>query len=109
MARAGRLWRGQPDADRLTAIPQLARACIEAQTKTRFDRAHFKEYGNSALLFEAVYFVLDTDYNVYMDIHQAVLLDQFRCERDIAFADPTRALHISQVMSAPTGYTGVNP
>lgn len=94
----------------LAAIPQLARACIEAQAKTRFDRAHFKEYGDSALVFEAVYFVLDADYNVYMDIHQAVQLALFRRlrERGIEFAYPTRTLHVSQVTSVPASNPGAN-
>ncbi len=66
------------------------------QYETRFDRAHFKGYGDSALLFEVVYYVLDPDYNKYMDIQQAInlsLLRQFR-ERGITFAYPTRTLHL---------------
>lgn len=100
----------QTPPDQLEAIPALVRACIEAQAKTRFDRAHFKEYGDSALVFEAVYFVLDADYNVYMDIHQAVLLALFRRlhERGIEFAYPTRTLHVSQVTSVPASNTGAN-
>lgn len=83
-------------------IPEMVRAIIQAQPKTRFDRAHFKDYGDSALVFEVVYFVLDSDYNVYMDIQQAVnlaLLRRFR-EQAIEFAYPTRTLHIAS--SAPT-------
>jgi len=100
----------QAPPDLLESIPALVRACIEAQAKTRFDRAHFKEYGDSALVFEAVYFVLDADYNVYMDIHQAVLLALFRRlrERGIEFAYPTRTLHVSQVTSVPASNTGAN-
>ena len=80
----------------IEAIPSLVRTCIEAQPKTRFDRAHFKEYGDSALVFEAVYFVLDADYNVYMDIHQAVLVALLRAlgEHGIDFAYPTRTLYV---------------
>jgi small-conductance mechanosensitive channel len=40
----------------------------------RFDRAHFAAYGDWALKFEVVYFVLDADFNKYMDIQQAINL-----------------------------------
>ncbi|HJW81049.1 MAG TPA: mechanosensitive ion channel family protein [Acidiferrobacterales bacterium] len=101
----------QTPPDQLAAIPQLVRTCVEAQANTRFDRAHFKEYGDSALVFEAVYFVLDADYNVYMDIHQAVLLELFRRLREhgIEFAYPTRTLHVSQVTPGPASNPGGNP
>jgi small-conductance mechanosensitive channel len=100
----------QTPPDQLAAIPQLVRACIEAQASTRFDRAHFKEYGDSALVFETVYFVLDADYNIYMDIHQAVLLTLFRRLREhgIEFAYPTRTLHVSRITPDPAGNPGGN-
>ena len=80
----------------LERIPALVRSIVEQQPKTRFDRAHFKEYGDSALVFEVVYFVLDPDYNIYMDIQQAVNLAIFRRfqEEGIEFAYPTRTLHV---------------
>lgn len=55
-----------------------------------------REYGDSAPMFEAVYDVPDADYNVYMDIHQAIdlaLLAHLRT-KGIALAYPTRTLHL---------------
>ena len=80
----------------LERIPALVRSIVEQQPKTRFDRAHFKEYGDSALVFEVVYFVLDSDYNIYMDIQQAINLAIFRRfqVKGIEFAYPTRTLHV---------------
>lgn len=72
-------------------VPALIEAAIRAQPKTRFDRAHFASFGDSALLFEAVYFVLDAQYNTYMDIQQAInlqLMEDFAA-RGIEFAYPT--------------------
>ena len=60
-------------------------------SKTRFERSHFRNFGESALIFEAVYFVLDAEYNTYMDIQQAInlrLISEF-AERRIEFAYPT--------------------
>ena len=72
-------------------VPALVEAAIRAQPKTRFDRAHFASFGESALLFEAVYFVLDAEYKMFMDIQQAInlrLMEDF-AERGIEFAYPT--------------------
>lgn len=82
--------------EQVRAIPGLIREAIEAAPDTRFDRAHFKEYGDSALVMEAVYYVLSPDYNRYMDIQQAInfgLMERF-AGRGIDFAYPTRTLHL---------------
>ena len=88
----------QTSPELLARIPGMVREIIEAQPTTRFDRAHFKEFGDSALIFEAVYFVLDQDYNVYMDIHQEVLLAIFLGlnARGIDFAYPTQTVIIAK-------------
>jgi small-conductance mechanosensitive channel len=80
----------------IEAIPGLVREIIEAQAKTRFDRAHFKEYGDSALVFEVVYIVTAPEFNVYMDIQQAINLGMMRAfqARGIEFAFPTRTVHV---------------
>jgi hypothetical protein len=56
-------------------VPALLREIVLAQKGVRFDRAHFKGFGDSALLLEVVYYVLDRDYNVYMDAQQAINLE----------------------------------
>lgn len=86
----------QTPHEKLEGIPVMLREIIERQPKTRFDRAHFMAYGESALVFEVVYFVRDPDYNVYMDIQQAINLDIFRRfgEAGIEFAYPTRTLYV---------------
>lgn len=88
----------QTSCEQLRAIPGIVKAAIEAQEHTRFDRAHFKSYGDSSLDFEVVYYVLVPDYNVYMDIQQAINLELFRQfeEKGIEFAYPTRTLYVNQ-------------
>jgi small-conductance mechanosensitive channel len=80
----------------LERIPAMVREIIEHEAKTRFDRAHFKGYGDSSLDFEVVYYVLSSDYNVYMDIQQAINLALFRRfeAEHIEFAYPTRTLYV---------------
>jgi small-conductance mechanosensitive channel len=83
---------------KLKMIPQMVQELIESHTDTRFDRAHFKEFGNSALLFEVVYYVLTPDYNEYMDIQQGInlaLVKEFEQE-SIEFAYPTQTLFLKQ-------------
>jgi len=88
----------QTSKDRLAAIPGIIRAAIEAQPDTRFDRAHFFEYGDFSLNFEAVFYVLSPDYNTYMDIRQAInlrLFEEFE-RRGIEFAYPTQTLFVER-------------
>jgi small-conductance mechanosensitive channel len=52
------------------------------------------KFGESSLDFEVVYYVLDADYNVYMDIQQAVnleIMERFEKE-NVEFAYPARTL-----------------
>ena len=80
----------------IEAVPGLVREIIEAQPKARFDRAHFKEYGDSALMFEVVYIVTEPEFNVYMDTQQAINLGMMRAfqARGVEFALPTRTVYV---------------
>lgn len=85
----------------IVRIPEMIRQAIEKNTQVRFDRAHFKEYGDYALKFEVVYWINNPDYTVYMDIQQAINLDIFRQFSDsgIEFAYPTQTLLMSRADS----------
>jgi small-conductance mechanosensitive channel len=74
----------------------MLREAVEAQEQIRFDRAHFKDFGASSLNYEVVYFVLSANFNVYMDIQQAInlLLVQRFEEQGIDFAYPTQTLFL---------------
>jgi small-conductance mechanosensitive channel len=87
----------------LNSIPGTLRGIIASEPGVRFDRAHFKEYGDSALTFEVVYFVLDPDYNIYMDIQERINFAIFRrfAADGIDFAYPTRTLHLHSAGSPP--------
>lgn len=81
-------------APKLRRIPRWLREAVELQPNTRFDRAHFKGFGDSALEFEVVYYVLEPNYNVYMDVQQSLnlaLYERFAAE-GVEFAFPTRTL-----------------
>lgn len=83
----------------LKTIPAMVREIIESEDKTRFDRANFKGFGDSSLDFEAVYFVLSQEYNIYMDIQERVNIRLFELfeQEGIEFAFPTQTLYVQPV------------
>jgi small-conductance mechanosensitive channel len=86
----------QTSYENVAAIPSMIRSIIEAQGETRFDRSHFKSYGDSSLVYETVYYVRSPDFNVYMDTQQAINLALYQefAKRGIDFAYPTRTLYV---------------
>ncbi|TCS33785.1 small-conductance mechanosensitive channel [Paucimonas lemoignei] len=96
-------------ADRVEAIPAMVRKIIESLDKTRFDRAHFKEFGTSSLTYEVVYYVLSPDFNLYMDIQQKINLQLMRELESLGvkFALPTQTVLLSTTPSQqPASNTG---
>lgn len=89
--------------DQVREIPRLVKQVIESPNQTRFDRAHLSTFADYALKFEVVYYVLSPDYNLYMDIQQAInfsLLEELD-KRDIKFAMPVRALEFLDEVPLP--------
>lgn len=89
-------------------IPSLLREAVEAQQQVRFDRSHFVSYGDSALNFETVYFVLTADYARYADVNQAVNLAIYRrfAAEKIQFAYPTRTVIVQSSSTIPPETSG---
>ncbi len=85
-------------AAKLEKIPAMVRQAVTAQPRTEVDRVHFKEFGDSAMIYEIVYFVDSPEMSDYLDIQQAVnlsLVKQFEAER-IEFAFPTRTVYVKK-------------
>ncbi len=84
--------------EKLKRIKDLVTEIIEIQEFARPDRVHFKEYGNSSLNFEVVYFVAKPDFGVYMDIQESINLEIFRRfqAEGIEFAYPTQTIYLHQ-------------
>jgi small-conductance mechanosensitive channel len=83
-------------SDKLRLIPGLIRSAVESRSNTRFDRSHFKAFGDSALVFESVYFMTVPDYTSYMDTQEAINLDLYeRFEVEgLEFAYPTQTVYV---------------
>lgn len=86
-------------AQQVREVPRRIEHIIRQQKKARFDRCHFRNFGESALEFEIVYIVLDPSYNVYMDIQQDInlaIMEAFD-EIGVNFALPSRTVYVAPV------------
>jgi small-conductance mechanosensitive channel len=72
----------------------MLREIVTAQTGVRFDRAHWKKFGESDLVFEIAYFVLNPELVVMLDTQQNINLEIARrfAEAGVEFAFPTRTV-----------------
>lgn len=88
----------QTSLEQLQRIKTMVGDIIRAEEKARLDRVHFKNYGDSSLNFEVVYFVKDSDYTVYMDLQEKINLAMFRAfgQEGIEFAYPTQTIFVQQ-------------
>jgi small-conductance mechanosensitive channel len=88
----------QTPAEKLKIIPELVKQIIVDAPDTEFDRGHFKAFGDFSLNFEFVYYVLSSDYRIYMDIQQAINMEIFKKfeNEGIEFAYPTQSLFVNK-------------
>ncbi|MGM0438233.1 MAG: mechanosensitive ion channel family protein [Bacillota bacterium] len=84
--------------EKVKKIPEIIEEIINEVEKTTFDRAHFGSYGDFSLIFEAVYYVKDSDYKIYMDIQEKINLKikkKFE-EMNIELAYPTQSIYLNK-------------
>ena len=67
----------QTSYKKLQRIPEIIKEVIEAQDQVKFERAHFKGYGNSSLIFEIAYTVQTSEFTKYMDLQEKINLEIF--------------------------------
>ncbi|WP_370337677.1 mechanosensitive ion channel family protein [Parvularcula marina] len=86
----------QTSRETLEALPGRLRDLIDPRDLCRFDRAHMATYGDSAIVFELVFYVQSPEYNIFMDEKQEILLGIHRLfeELNADFAYPTRTLWV---------------
>jgi small-conductance mechanosensitive channel len=88
----------QTPRQKVEEIPGIIAEIIKHNDKALFDRAHFQKYGDFALVFEIVFYVLTGDYNTYMDVQQDInlkIMEEFE-KRSIEFAYPTQTLFLNK-------------
>lgn len=85
--------------DKLAAIPTILQEIIDAHELTRFDRAHFAEFGPSSLDIQVVYWVTRPDYKTFMDTKEAINMEVYKrfADEEIDFAFPSQTLYVENV------------
>jgi small-conductance mechanosensitive channel len=83
---------------KLQKIPKIIKEAIETHKQVTFNRAHFKAYGPSSLIYEIAYTINSADFSLYMDAQQAINLEIFKRFQDegIEFAYPTQTVVLSK-------------
>jgi len=84
--------------EKLERIPTMMEDIVSGIEHMRFDRAHLKSFGDSALLFELVYFVESDDYVKYMDANHEFNLGLKAVfeQEGIEFAFPTQTIYVEK-------------
>jgi small-conductance mechanosensitive channel len=87
---------------KLKDIPGLVSGAVANLEKARFERAHLVAFGESALQFEVSYVVLDTSYDLYLNLNQRILLTILEgLQKDgIALAAPARVVRVEARLPA---------
>ncbi|QMU55890.1 MAG: mechanosensitive ion channel [Candidatus Mycalebacterium zealandia] len=82
------------DPDKLAKIPQIIKNIIDEHPQTEYERVHFVAFADFSLNFEVAYYVLTSDFIVYLDAVQDINLEIIRKFRDerIDFAYPTQTV-----------------
>lgn len=82
--------------DTVARIPEIIKEIVQRQPQTRFERAHFLSFGDSALRIEVVYFVTQHEFRKFADVQQDINLDILRrfAAEHISFAYPSRTVFL---------------
>ena len=96
-------------ADMLERVPGIVQSIIVSQEQARFERAHLKDFGDSSLNFEVVYWMKTSDYGAYMDTQQAINLALMRAfgAMGVEFAFPTRTVQLQLSGPLPVALAGL--
>jgi len=81
--------------EKVRAVPMMVEGIFKNLKGVRLDRVHFKNLGDSALVFEVTYFSENPDYALTLDIQQEInfsLMEQFQKE-GLEFAYPTQVIY----------------
>ncbi len=82
--------------EKVRKVTDIIKHAIESAEKTRFDRSHFMTFGDSALIFNTIYYVDSSDYLDYANAQEKInfkIMEEFARE-GIEMAYPTQTLFL---------------
>lgn len=65
--------------EKLKKVPEIIKNCMLSLQDIEFDRAHFKAFSDSGLIFEVAYAVKSNDYTLYMNAQQEINFAIYEC------------------------------
>lgn len=88
----------QTSYKKLQKIPEMIKEVIKTQHKVKFERAHFKGFGTSSIIYEIAYTIQTADFSAYMDLQQKINLEIFHQfqEAGIEFALPAQSIMLNK-------------
>lgn len=88
----------QTPTKKLAKIPRTVKTIVESQNEVEYGRTHLKTIGEYALMYEVVYTMTNSDFNLYMDTQQSInlaILQAFE-QQKIRLAYPTQTIKLKQ-------------
>jgi small-conductance mechanosensitive channel len=82
--------------EKLEQIPNIIKKIVDDEKMTRFDRAYFTTFGDSALLFDYVYYIESDDYVEYLKAQESMnlkIIEEFE-KLGVEMAFPTQTVHL---------------
>ena len=101
--------RAHPDtpASLAAKVPTAVAEFFERHEKVRFDRAHLAKYTQDYIEWEIVYTVLDSDYELFMNTQQAIILASMQMFADLGISTAPRAQQLLLQDAVEPGVPGV--
>ncbi len=96
--------------EKVAQVPTWIKDIILTDPLARYDRAHFRSFGDFSLNIEVVYFVLSAEFLIYMETQQSMnlkIMDKFAAE-GVEFAYPTQVVHVTGSPATDTNQSEVS-
>ncbi len=101
----------QTPVEMVRLIPSFIEQVIRSNPPAEFDRCHLNRFGDSALEFEFVFYVPDSDMVLFLNLQQEIILGIMQIFQDnkLEFAYPTQTLFLESTSSNGTTSTKPKP
>lgn len=90
--------------DKLSEIPGIIKNVIEQIERTTFERAHFRAYGDSALIFECVYVFNSAEASEFIQVENTINMELYRqfTKYGIELAYPSQTVFLQHAVMEPS-------